>query len=52
MSEEEILSVAHVMFGAHQFLDRLIESFSDPGDDAIADAYMGFVHAALAQHSN
>lgn len=47
MAPTEIRALAHVMYGAHQFLDRLIESAEDPGDEAIADAYLGFVRAGL-----
>lgn len=47
MARPEIHALAHVMYGAHQFLDRLIESDDDPGDEAIADAYLGFVRAGL-----
>lgn len=47
MASTEIHAVAHVMFGAHQFLDRLLQSAADPGDAAIADSYMRFVRAGL-----
>jgi AcrR family transcriptional regulator len=47
MGAGEVRALAHVMYGAHQFLDRLIDSDDDPGDAAIAQAYLGFVRAGL-----
>ena len=47
MTAPEVRPHAYFLFGAHQFLDRLMEADAYPGDQAVADAYIGLVRNGL-----
>ena len=47
MQDQEIRAQGYFLFGTHQFLDRLMEVDPYPGDEAVADAYLGLVRNGL-----
>ncbi len=47
MGDQEIRAQGHFLLGTHLFLDRLLQADPYPGDEAVADAYLGFLRNGL-----
>jgi hypothetical protein len=47
MNDQEIRAQGHFLLGTHLFLDRLLQADPYPGDEAVADAYLGFLRNGL-----
>ncbi len=47
MSDEEITAQGYFLYGAVQFVDRLLEADPYPGDEAVVDAYLGLLRNGL-----
>ncbi len=47
MGAQEIRAQGHFLLGTHLFLDRLLQADPYPGDEAVADAYLGFLRNGL-----
>ncbi len=49
MDDQEIRAQGYFLLGTHLFLDRLMQADPYPGDEAVADAYLGLVRNGLGR---
>jgi AcrR family transcriptional regulator len=47
MDDAEVIAQAHFLVGARHFLEQMIESVDDVGDEAVVDAYLALVRDGL-----